>query len=121
MNMLRFTKGMAAAPCRPRRSPDRRASDGGSEGTALADPESQSWAFPPRSASRNEEMEKRSRQRVRDQVAHMAFGAETRMRSSARISMMARNTNVPFKGRTRGSALRDGATLKWRESSLNWP
>src|SRR6185295_11103651 len=39
---------------------------------------------PPRSASRNEEMEKRSRQRVRDQVALMAFGAETRMRSSAR-------------------------------------
>ena len=28
-------------------------------------------------ASRNEEMEKRSRQRVRDQVAHMAFGAES--------------------------------------------
>jgi hypothetical protein len=45
-----------------------------------------------------EEMEKRSRQRVRDQVAHMAFGAETRMRSSARgLSMMARNTNVPFR------------------------
>jgi hypothetical protein len=44
-------------------------------------------------------MEKRSRQRVRDQVAHTAFEAETRMRSSARISMMARNTNVPFKGR----------------------
>ena len=44
-------------------------------------------------------MEKRSRQRVRDQVALMAFGAETRMRSSARISMMARNTNVPIKGR----------------------
>ena len=37
MNTLRFTKGMAAAPCRPRRSPDL-ASDGGSEGTALADP-----------------------------------------------------------------------------------
>jgi hypothetical protein len=34
-----------------------RASDGGSEGTALADPKSQ-LAFPPRSASRNEEMEK---------------------------------------------------------------
>jgi hypothetical protein len=68
MNTLRFTKGMAAAPSRPRRSPD---------------PESQSW-LSPRSASRNEEMEKRSRQRVRDQVAHMAFGAETRMRSSAR-------------------------------------
>ena len=29
-------------------------------------------------------MEKRSRQRVRDQVALMAFGAESRMRSSAR-------------------------------------
>src|SRR6516225_3421984 len=29
-------------------------------------------------------MEKRSRQRVRDQVAHLAFGAETRMRSDAR-------------------------------------
>ena len=42
------------------------------------------------------EMEKRSRQRVRDQVARLAFGAETRMRSSARgLSMMARNTNVP--------------------------
>ena len=45
-------------------------------------------------------MEKRSRQRVRDQVALLAFGAETRMRSNARgLSMMARNTNVPFKGR----------------------
>ena len=41
-------------------------------------------AFPPRSASRKEEMEKRSRQRVRDQVTHRAFGAETRMRSNAR-------------------------------------
>ena len=39
---------------------------------------------PPRSASWNEEMEKRSRQRVRDQVALLAFGAELRMRSSAR-------------------------------------
>src|SRR5262249_11858595 len=71
-NMRRFTKGMAAAPCRPRRSPDRGASDGGSEGTALADPKKPALAFPRRSASRNEEMEKRSRQRV--QVAHMAFG-----------------------------------------------
>ena len=53
-------------------------------------------AFPPRSASRKEEMEKRSRQRVRDQVAHLAFGAETRMRSKrARISMMARSSNPP--------------------------
>jgi len=41
-------------------------------------------------------MEKRSRQRVRDQVAHLAFGAETRMRSKrARISMMARSSNPP--------------------------
>ena len=38
-------------------------------------------------STRPEEVEKRSRQRVRDQPAHMAFGAETRMRSSARISM----------------------------------
>ena len=38
-------------------------------------------------------MEKRSRQRVRDQVAHLAFGAETRMRSNARgLSMMARSS-----------------------------
>ena len=45
-------------------------------------------------------MEKRSRQRVRDQVALLAFGAELRMRiERARISMMARNRNVPFKGR----------------------
>src|SRR3974390_2026043 len=44
----------------------------------------ESSSFPPRSASRNEEMEERSRQRVRDQGALMAFGAETRMRSSAR-------------------------------------
>jgi len=43
MNTLWFTKGIVAAPRRHRRSPDRRASDGGSEGTALADPESQSW------------------------------------------------------------------------------
>ena len=31
-------------------------------------------AFPPRSASRNEEMEIKSRQRIRDQVALLAFG-----------------------------------------------
>jgi hypothetical protein len=34
--------------------------------------------------SRAGALPKRSRQRVRDQVAHMAFRAETRMRSSAR-------------------------------------
>jgi hypothetical protein len=38
----------------------------------------------PRSASWIEEMEKRSRRRIRDLVALMAFGAESRMRSSAR-------------------------------------
>jgi hypothetical protein len=53
-------------------------------------------------------MEKRSRQRVRDQVALMAFGAETRMRSSARgLSMLARNTNVPFKGRIQKRKIHD--------------
>ena len=43
MKALRFTKGMAAASRRPRRSPDGRTSDGGSEGTAQADPGSKSW------------------------------------------------------------------------------
>ena len=43
------------------------------------------------------EMEKRSRQRVRDQVARLAFGAETRMRSSARgLSMMAKEHKRSF-------------------------
>jgi len=38
MNTLRFTKGMAAAPVAPVARQIGRASDGGSEGTALADP-----------------------------------------------------------------------------------
>ena len=38
MNMLRFTKGMATAPCRPRRSPDLASERRWREGTALADP-----------------------------------------------------------------------------------
>ena len=42
-------------------------------------------------------MEKRSRQRVRDQVGLRGRVANEIER--ARISMMARNTNVPFKGR----------------------
>ena len=41
----------------------------------------------------------RSRQRVRDQVAHPVFGAKSRMRSNAPISMMARSFNAPLKGR----------------------
>jgi hypothetical protein len=73
MNTLKFTKGMAA-PCLPRRSPDW-ASDGGSEGTAQANPES-IIGFLAEVCESDEEMEKRSRQRVRDQVALMAFGAE---------------------------------------------
>ena len=65
-----------------RQQPEMNIRSGSPRGSS-ANPES-NRGFPPRSASRNEEMEKRSRQRVRDQVAHMAFGAETRMRSSAR-------------------------------------
>ena len=38
MNTLRFTKGMAAAPCRPRRSPDRTSERRWLRGVALADP-----------------------------------------------------------------------------------
>src|SRR5215467_12244741 len=57
-------------------------------------------AFPPRSASWNEEMEKRSRRRIRDLVAQPAsLGLSENEIGCARISMVARNTNVPFKGR----------------------
>ena len=56
--------------------------------------------FLPRSASWIEEMEKRSRRRVRDLVARTAFqGLSENEIGRARMSMMARNTNVPFKGR----------------------
>ena len=45
-------------------------------------------------------MEKRSRRRVRDLVARPAFqGLSENEIGRARMSMMARNTNVPFKGR----------------------
>jgi hypothetical protein len=84
MNMLQFTEGMAAAPHRPLARPIGRTSDGGSEGTALADPETNTWLSRRGLRVEMREMEERSRQRVRDQVAHMAFGAETRMRSDAR-------------------------------------
>jgi hypothetical protein len=76
-----------------------RTSDGGSEGTAQADPKSISPAFPPRTASWNEEMEKRSRRRVPELVTRPAFQGSENEIGRARISMMARNANVPFKGR----------------------
>jgi hypothetical protein len=45
-------------------------------------------------------MEKRSRRRIRDLVALTAIqGLSENEIGCARISMMARNTNVPFKGR----------------------
>jgi hypothetical protein len=45
-------------------------------------------------------MEKRSRRHVRDLVVRPAFlGLSENEIGRARISMMARNTNVPFKGR----------------------
>jgi hypothetical protein len=45
-------------------------------------------------------MEKRSRRRVRDLVAPPAFqGLSQNEIGCARISMMARSTNAPFKGR----------------------
>jgi hypothetical protein len=51
-------------------------------------------------ASWNEEMEKRSRRRVFELVTRPAFqGLSQNEIGRARISMMARNRNVPFKGR----------------------
>ena len=45
-------------------------------------------------------MEKRSRRRIRDLVALSAFqGLSQNEIGCARISMMARSTNAPFKGR----------------------
>ena len=57
-------------------------------------------AFPPRSASWNEEMEKRSRRRIRDLVALTATqGVSQNEIGCARISMMARSRSAPFKNR----------------------
>src|SRR4029434_1648156 len=54
----------------------------------------------PRSASWIEEMEERSRRRIRDLVALAAFqGLSQNEIGCARISMKARSTNAPFKGR----------------------
>src|ERR1700676_3259000 len=54
----------------------------------------------PRSASWIEEMEKRSRRRIRDLVALAAFqGLSENEIGCARISMMARSDAAPFKGR----------------------
>jgi transposase len=52
------------------------------------------------SESCRQEMEKRSRRRIRDLVALSAFqGLSQNEIGCARISMMARSTNAPFKGR----------------------
>ena len=58
MNTLRFTKGMAAAPCRPvtRRLGER--ATVAPRGRLKLIPKAR-VSFPPRSASRNEEMEKK--------------------------------------------------------------
>jgi hypothetical protein len=54
----------------------------------------------PRSASQIEEMEKRSRRRIRDLVTQAAFqGLSENESGCARISIMARSTNAPFTGR----------------------
>src|SRR6202011_5416193 len=54
----------------------------------------------PRSASWMEEMEKRSRRRTRDLVTQAASrGLSENEIGCARISMMARSTNAPCKGR----------------------
>src|SRR5258705_13371733 len=56
--------------------------------------------YPPRSASWIEEMEKRSRRRTRDLVTQAASqGLSDNEIGYARISMMARSTNAPCKGR----------------------
>jgi hypothetical protein len=56
--------------------------------------------YPPRSASWIEEMEKRSRRRTRDLVTQAASqGLSENEIGCARISMMARSTNAPCKGR----------------------
>src|SRR4029077_20011538 len=56
--------------------------------------------YPPRSASWIEEMEKRSRRRTRDPVTHAASqGLSENEIGCVRISMMARSTNAPCKGR----------------------
>src|SRR5262249_49391264 len=56
--------------------------------------------FLPRSASWDEEMEKRSRRRIRDLVAHPASqGLDANENRCPRISMMARSANAPLKGR----------------------
>src|SRR4029077_13680151 len=56
--------------------------------------------YPPRSASWIEEMEKRSRRRTRDLVTQAASqGLSENEIGCARISIMARSTNAPCKGR----------------------
>ena len=61
-------------------------------------------------------MEKRSRRRIRDLVTQPAFqGLSENEIGCARISMIARNTNVPFKGRIQ---MRKTNTLQIVKSGL---
>src|ERR1700750_593291 len=64
------------------------------------DDQARQLRYPPRSASWIEEMEKRSRRRTRDLVTQAASqGLSQNEIGCARISMMARSTNAPCKGR----------------------
>src|SRR6476660_4458840 len=63
-------------------------------------PTNKTRRYPPRSASWIEEMENRSRRRTRDLVTQAASqGLSENEIGCARISMMARSTNAPCKGR----------------------
>ena len=67
---------------------------------ALTSTATKTGRFLPRSASWIEEMEKRSRRRIRDLVALAASqGLSENEIGCARISMMARSINPPCKGR----------------------
>jgi hypothetical protein len=75
----------------------------------------------PRSASWIEEMEKRSSRRIRDLVALAAFqGLSQNEIGCARISMMARSTNAPFKGRIQQRHDQRNSVAYLRAISLTW-
>src|SRR6201984_1795006 len=64
------------------------------------DDQARQLRYPPRSASWIEDMEKRSRRRTRDLVTQAASqGLSQNKIACARISMMARSTYAPSKGR----------------------
>jgi hypothetical protein len=73
---------------------------GRGEGQRLIPDATEDTLYLPRYASWIEEMEKRSRRRIRDLVALAAFQRLSQNEiACARISMMARSTNTPLKGR----------------------